>query len=311
MKIKKLAYSIAIAITISSLAACGKSDAKGENVSIEASVETSTEIKETETLVEDSKTSEEETKTSESSVTESSVSVEEKTVIVDKSWNFDNVDTSWIDPEKPMVALSFDDGPVSLVGENSTATRIQNALSENGMHATFFYWGNTWNDVTQKEIERAYELGFELGNHTRTHADLTKLYSAEKIDKEISYIDEKLSKIAVGQEHFLVRPPYLSIDQMVKDSIVAPLISCGMDTKDWNGATKDDIVNTIVSALENGTLDGQIVLMHETYEATAEAVEYLVPYLKEQGYQVVSISEMYCVRGQSMRGGKVYTKCDK
>lgn len=229
-------------------------------------------------------------------------------VAVDKSWKY-NVDISWIDPEKPMVALSFDDGPVSPCDDFSTGIRIQNALADNGMHATFFYWGVSLNDSSRKEIERAYELGFELGNHTRTHSDLAKL-SPEEIDKEIAYMDGKLSEIA-DQEHFLVRPPYLSLNDQVKETIVAPLITCGLDTKDWDNASTQQIIDTIVHAAENGSLDRQIVLMHETYTTTAEAMEYLVPYLKDAGYQIVSISEMYCALGKNMSGGKVYTRCAK
>lgn len=232
-----------------------------------------------------------------------------KPAIVDKTWEY-KVDISWIDTDKPMVALSFDDGPVYSTGENSTATRIQNALSENGMHATFFYWGSTLNGITQKEIERAYELGFELGNHTKSHKDLSKLATSEEIEKEVEYMDKKLAEIA-DQEHFLVRPPYLGVNQRVKDTLIAPIITCGLDTKDWNNASAQQIIDTIVEAAEKGTLDGQIVLMHETYTTTAEAVEYLVPYLKELGYQVVSISEMYCARGKTMAGGKVFTSCAK
>lgn len=230
----------------------------------------------------------------------------EPTKVVNRHWE-NNADISWIDPEKPMVALSFDDGPVSPVNDNSSAIRIQNALADNGMHATFFYWGNSLNNNTKAELERAYELGFELGNHTKSHPDLSKLDKG-KIEEEVAFIDGVLASIT-GQEQFLLRPPYLAVNQLAKDTINVPLISCGIDTQDWNNATTEEIIGKITKAVENGTLDGKIVLMHETYKTTAEAVEYLVPYLKEQGYQVVTISEMFKARGVDMNAGNVYTYC--
>ena len=169
------------------------------------------------------------------------------------SRTYNNVaDISWIDPKKPMVAISFDDGPVDPVSETSSAIRIQNAIF------------------------------------------------MEPILKEIS-----------GREQFLLRPPYLSVDQVVKDTIDVPLISCGLDSEDWNKATAQQMIDKITKACENGSLDGLVVLMHETYDATAEAVEYLAPYLKEQGYQIVTVSEMFKARGAQLEAGVVYGACPK
>ncbi len=259
-------------------------------------------------LVSETEESVENTQTASTENIQETVQEEEKeeVKVVDRNWN-NEADISWIDPEKPMVALSFDDGPVNPVSDTSSAIRIQNALADNGMHATFFYWGNSLNDRTKKELERAYELGFELGNHTKSHPDLTKL-TEEKIEAEAAYIDKVLTSIT-GAEKFLLRPPYLAVSQKVKDTINVPLISCGIDSLDWNNATTQEIIDKITAAAEDGSLDGKIVLMHETYVTTAEAVEYLVPYLKEQGYQIVNISELFKVRGKEMKAGVVYTGC--
>lgn len=287
---KKFIFPL-LALTLA-LTACGQA---AEGTESEPSV--STEISQETEGVE----------TTESSESEETIeSTEEEIKVVSRDWN-NQADISWIDPEKPMVAFSFDDGPVSAYAENSTAGRIQKVLADNGMHATFFYWGNSMNGLTKRELKDAYDRGFELGNHTATHPDLTKL-TAEEIEEEVAKIDDVLKEIT-GQEQFLLRPPYLSINQLVKDTINVPLISCGMDSKDWDGATAQQMIDKFVAAAEDGSLDGQIVLMHETYFATAEAMEYLVPYLKEQGWQIVTISELYKVRGQEMKAGRVYTTC--
>lgn len=329
MKKKKLMFVLGLAVSLSLLmCACGNSDTKSQSestvsdvseeketgestgspdaTSVEVSTETTTEASteaSTETSTETSTEASTETKTE----TSTEQNTQEATEVSKEYINL--ADVSWIDPEKPMVALSFDDGPVYPVDDFSTAIRIQNALSENGMHATFFYWGNTLNSSTMAELKRAYELGFELGNHTKSHPNLTDLTAAE-ITAQIEYIDKKLTAIT-GNTQFLVRPPYLAVNDLVKETINVPLISCGLDTQDWNDATTEEIIATVKKACENGSLDGKIVLMHETYTTTAEAVEYLVPYLKEQGYQVVTISELFKARGKNPLAGKVYTQCVK
>ena len=211
-----------------------------------------------------------------------------------------NADISWIDPSKPMIAFTFDDGPVG-TADTATSIRIQNALAASGQHATFFYWGNSLNKGTEAEIKRAYDMGFEIGNHTRSHQDLSKL-TADKIYAEVMDQAEKLSAIT-GLEHFLVRPPYLSTNTTVKLTVREPMINCSIDTKDWAGATAEAIINTINTQKK----DGAIVLMHETYAATATAMETLIPQLVAEGWQIVSVSELFKAKGQNLLDGMVYS----
>lgn len=210
-----------------------------------------------------------------------------------------NADISWIDPAKPMIAFTFDDGPVG-TADTATSIRIQNALAASGQHATFFYWGHSLNKGTEAESKRAYDMGFEIGNHTSTHQDLSKL-TPDKILTEVETQAEKLSAIT-GLEHFLIRPPYLSANTTVKLTVHEPLINCSIDSKDWAGATAEDIINTISTQKK----DGAIVLMHETYESTATAVENLIPQLVAEGWQIVSVSELFKAKGQNLLDGQVY-----
>lgn len=219
---------------------------------------------------------------------------------VEGQW-YNTADVSWIDPSKPMVAICFDDGPV---GNNNYATRIQDALANNGFHATFFYWGNSLNSQTESEIKRAYDLGFEVANHTASHKNLTEL-SADDVRKEIFDQAAALTRIT-GQTDFLLRPPYLAVNDTLKQVAGTPLINCGVDSQDWNGATKEQIINTITSKMADGSLRNQVVLMHETYDSTASAMEYLAPYMKEQGWQIVTVSEMFKANGKEMQNGVVY-----
>ncbi|MBR0486023.1 MAG: glycoside hydrolase family 11 protein [Oscillospiraceae bacterium] len=218
---------------------------------------------------------------------------------IEGQW-YNTADISWIDKSKPMVAIAFDDGPIA--GSNCP-TRIQNALSENGFHATFFYWGERIAG-NEAEIKRAQELGFEIANHTWSHPDMTTL-SADQMKNEITKCADALKAIT-GQEEYLIRPPYLKVNDTFKEIAGVPLINCGVYSMDWEGASKEDIINTITSGMNNGTLNGQVVLVHENYETTAQAMEYLAPYMKAQGWQIVTVSEMFKANNKTMYNGIVY-----
>lgn len=228
--------------------------------------------------------------------------------ISDKTTSSGVVDISWIDPTKPMVAISFDDGAV---GSDPTdpSMRIINAIADSGFHSTFFYIGD-WisNSGRREEVKYAFSKGMEIANHTTSHPYLTQK-SADEIRSEYDTTDAKLKSIIGTEPSKLLRLPYLAVNDTVKQTLNdVPMITCSIDVADWNNASKDDIINTVITAKNNGSLDGTIVLAHETYNTTAEAIEFLAPYLKDEGWQIVSISEMFAVKNQQLNGGQVYTK---
>ncbi len=210
-----------------------------------------------------------------------------------------NADISWIDTSRPMIAFTFDDGPIG-TSDTATSIRIQDALAASGQHATFFYVGNKINDSNRGEIKRAYDMGFEIGNHTFCHWNLSEA-SVDSILQEIHNCKNILTEIT-GLEHFLVRPPYLATNTTVKNTVFEPMINCSIDTKDWDGATTEDIINKITSQKK----DGAIVLMHENYATTAEAMEILIPQLVAEGWQIVSVSELFKAKGLELKDGEVY-----
>ncbi len=219
-----------------------------------------------------------------------------------------DVDISWIDPSKPMVAISFDDGAVGNSATDSSM-RIINAIANEGFHATFFYVGD-WirNSAGEGEVKYAFSKGMEIANHTKSHPNLSQK-SASEIRSEYDQCAAKLKGIIGTEPSKLLRLPYLASNATVTSTLSdVPMITCSIDTADWNGATKDDIINKVVTAKNNGSLNGAIVLCHETYNTTAEAMEYLAPYLKSEGWQIVTISEMFAVKQQQLDGGKIYTK---
>ena len=106
-----------------------------------------------------------------------------------------------------------------------------------------------------------------------------------------------------------MRLPYLESSGTVQSALYdIPLISCAIDTQDWNGASASAIVNTIKQAAQNGSLEGAIVLCHENYQSTAQAMEEVLPWLAQNGYQNVNISDMAAAHGKTLAGGQVHTR---
>ena len=206
------------------------------------------------------------------------------------------------DPSKPMMAISFDDGT------DPNGKKIIDALAKEGFTATFFYVGNWIKDESQ--VKYAYQKGMEVANHTTTHPYLTNL-SAGEIKNEYNQTYTKLKNIIGAEPSKLLRLPYLASNGTVTSALSdVPMITCSIDTEDWNGASKDQIVSKIKNAMNNGSANGSIILCHETYASTAAAIEEIAPYAKAQGWQIVSISEMFAAKGKTLNGGQIYQKCN-
>lgn len=186
-----------------------------------------------------------------------------------------------IDSSKPMVALTFDDGP-----NPNTTPRILDTLEKYKCVATFFDLGtcmSKYPNITKREES----IGCEVGSHTYEHKNLDNL-SKEQILEDIKKAED-IYKQTLGHDLKLVRPPYGNANSNVKLTLNYPLINWDVDTKDWKNKNKADILKQIKDV---GNLNGRIVLMHSIYNATADAVEELVPQLLKDGYQLVTVSEL-------------------
>lgn len=184
------------------------------------------------------------------------------------------------------IALTFDDGPA-----RGSTDRILDTLELYGQKATFFVIGERV-DMYPDRVLRAYSLGCEIGNHTYTHPILTKL-TDERILEEINSTFDSLSKL--GIESNLYRPPGGRMDKEghILRLIGRPCILWSLDTRDWESRDKDAVIEAVLSNVR----DGDIVLMHDLYASTADAVEYLIPELLNRGFELVTVSELYGTKG--------------
>ncbi|MGN1097344.1 MAG: polysaccharide deacetylase family protein [Clostridia bacterium] len=200
-----------------------------------------------------------------------------------------------IDPNKPMVALTFDDGP------GPYTDRILDCLEKYGAKATFFVVGNRLSKYPSV-LKRQAELGMEIGCHTWSHTQLTTL-GAGGIANQINSTNNKVLEIA-GVYPSTLRPPYGSYNSTVKSAANAPLIMWSIDTLDWKTRSADSTYNAVM----NNVKDGDIILMHDIHSATADAVERIVPALIERGYQLVTVSQMGQYKKGGLQNGVVYGK---
>ena len=187
-----------------------------------------------------------------------------------------------IDPNKPMIALTYDDGPTP-----KYTAAILDALKEHNASATFFILGSR--AATAPELlQRMILEGNEIGNHTFSHKQLTTL-SKENIEEEIEHTQESIYEITKKYPD-TIRPPYGSKNEQVMQAAKGKkLVAWTIDTEDWRTKNVESIVKKVLNEVE----DGSIILMHDLYASTAEASIILIPELIERGYQLVTVSELY------------------
>lgn len=208
---------------------------------------------------------------------------------------------SEIDPNKPMVALTFDDGP----GYNKASDNILDTLEKYGAKATFFMVGRNAKN-NPDNVKRKVELGMELGNHTWNHAHYGRNVTPSDISKASNAIFDICG---------LYPTAFRSPGGMTTDTIKSECKKENMaiyywtvDTQDWMSRDADKVYNMVM----NNVSDGDIVLMHEIYDSTASAVKRIVPKLIKKGYQLVTCRElMYAKNGKAPEAGTEYFNANK
>lgn len=221
----------------------------------------------------------------------------ENNKVIDASIEYDIYHQTVIDNDKPMIAITFDDGP------NHNTNRILDILEKYNAKATFFILGSNIKG-NEKTIKRMKELGMEIGNHMYSHKLLTKLEDT-KIKSEVEQVDDLIFNI-INEYPTLIRPSYGTVNNRIKKIMDRPIIIWNVDTLDWKSHNSKKIANR---ALKNVS-DGDIILMHDIYRATANSLEIIIPKLLEEGYQLVTVSELLYYKEIDTEAGKVYSNAN-
>ena len=192
------------------------------------------------------------------------------------------------------LALTFDDGPFP-----QTTEALLDGLAARGVHATFFLIGS---QVAGQEdvVARMAEEGHQVGIHTWDHIQLHGLPTAA-LCAQLGQTRACLQSI-LGPVDLMVRPPYGFVDDALRTCAGGPIVCWSVDTEDW----RDGDVGRIVQAVTEGAEDGAIVLMHDIFATSVEAALQAVDRLLAAGYRLVTVEELFAVRGLTPESGTVY-----
>ncbi|EET62223.1 polysaccharide deacetylase [Marvinbryantia formatexigens DSM 14469] len=202
-----------------------------------------------------------------------------------------------VNPNKKMVALTFDDGP------GPYTTRLLNCLQKNGAKATFFMVGSSVPNY-KSAVKKMVAMGCELGNHSYSHPAFTTLsYSSRR--SQVTRTNNNIYN-ACGKYPTVFRLPYGDghNSSSVLSSLGLPSIYWSLDTRDWaNTGSPQHTVNAVLNNVKNG----DIVLMHDIHRSTVDAAETIIPALKKRGFQMVTVSQLAKYKGKTtLRSGKTY-----
>lgn len=208
------------------------------------------------------------------------------------------LDERIIDPDKPMVALTFDDGP------SAHTERLLNVFAKHGGKGTFFVLGNLI-DGREETLQRTAAEGHEIAGHSWNHRQLTNL-TKEEVKDQIMMTRAAIYN-ATGKDSLVVRAPYGACDEMVQGvgrELGVTFYNWSIDTLDW--LTKDP--KSIEKEIMSNVSDGDIILCHDLHETTVDAMESVIPKLMKEGYQLVTVSELMSYSKEKIEAGGLYNR---
>lgn len=203
-----------------------------------------------------------------------------------------------IDPSRPVIAITFDDGP------SRYTDSILDLLEQHNARATFVVLGNLI-ESRSETVLRASSLGNEIIGHTWNHNDLTKL-TEDEIRAEILDTAAMITHVT-GVSRPLFRPPYGAYNDTVKEvakELGFSIINWSVDTLDWRHRDPDWVYDAVM----NEVFDGAIILLHDIHGTTAEAMQRVIPKLISQGFQLVTVSELLYHSYGEIEAGRVYRR---
>ena len=181
-----------------------------------------------------------------------------------------------------LIALTFDDGP------SRYTDRILDLLEEHGGAATFFVLGYRVEDHSEV-VSRATQIGSEVAGHSWNHADFS-LLTEDEIAWQINAASQAVTPF-VSEPPRIFRPPYGRTNETVRqisERLGYAIVNWTLDPRDWEHRDAEHIYSHIINTVQSG----DIILMHDIYASTLEAVERVIPRLVEEGYRLVTVTQL-------------------
>ena len=196
-----------------------------------------------------------------------------------------------------LIAVTFDDGP------SQYTSQLLDGLAARGVKATFFMLGQMAESRTGI-VKRAWEEGHQICSHTYGHPNLNTLSSAQ-IASQFSRTDNILDNALGFDARYMVRPPYGNYTQNVLNIAGVPCFYWSVDTRDWESRNSDSVYNMFLRYAR----DGSIVLLHDVYPTSVTGALRAIDTLKAQGYEFVTVAELFYRRGVTLENAKIYYDC--
>lgn len=203
-------------------------------------------------------------------------------VVLDANFGVENedyVNKSYVSSNRPVIALTYDDGPYYLVD-----LRLFDIFDKYDSRCTFFSVGNRYYDAELENARIGLSLGNEYGSHSYDHSYLNRLSFESAYNNIMQPVN--LFKEEFGYDMKVYRFPGGNVNRNVLNALDLRSVMWTVDTEDWRTHDANSTYNEIMSAR-----DGDIVLMHSLYVSSADATEMAVPALIDKGYQLVTVSE--------------------
>lgn len=202
--------------------------------------------------------------------------------------------TPTVQPAQPgatkLCALTFDDGP------NSEKTAlVLDQLEKYGVVASFFMVGQSFNEDTKPVIARIVKMKCEINNHGWSYNGMNQM-TPDEIKATVAKTNAVIKEYS-GQTPKFFRAPNLAASEEMYENVGLPFCG-GVLGMDWAGCgtSAEDRANNVLREMK----DGAIILLHDTQpypHPTPEALDILIPELKKQGYEFVTVSELFRRKG--------------
>lgn len=200
--------------------------------------------------------------------------------------------------EKKYIALTFDDGP-----NTTTTSEVLDILEKYHVTGSFFLVGDEINEESIKQAKRAFDMGCEINNHSKTHPAMPQM-SKDEILSEVEFTNQKIIGIT-GKAPSFFRPPYIAVNELMLDIIPLTFIA-GYGCSDWlPEVSAEERYKKVMEQADNGA----IILLHDAKgnDNTVAALEMIIPDLLSQGYELVTVSDLFRLCGCEPKKGVVYS----
>ena len=179
-----------------------------------------------------------------------------------------------VDPNKPMVAITFDDGP-----HYENTEEIMKTFEKYNGRATFFMLGKNV-EINADIVKDVYKRGFEIGNHSWDNEDLRTL-DKKGVVSEIYDTQDAIYK--------LTGYPYGALNETVLNANQTGYAFWDVDSQDWMLKEAGAIKTSVVKSTKAGNM---VVLLHDIHDFSKDSIEPILAALSKDGYQFVTYSTL-------------------